>query len=203
MLHHFIFMVAAFGLEPAGPAEAPRQEKTPDDLATRLIRKTVDESAPDDPMGQVIQDMIEIAQRLQGEFDPGEQTQARQRQVSSKLDEAIKAAASRRRTQTKPDPKQQQDKRTMPSVKNKPTKATTDQKSSAQGKSKENSEKAAADSTETKEAKKPDQAAMRRGWGNLPQRDREEMLQGAEEESLERFRQWIDQYFKALQENDR
>jgi len=192
---------AGFGETPL--AEPVPPEKKPDDLATKLIRKTIDETASDDPMAEMAEDMTEIARRLQVGFDPGEQTQAQQRQVSAKLDEAIKAAAARRRMQSKPDPKQHSDKRTMPTPKKTPGKPAPQAKTTAQSKAKDGTEKADDAAADRKDEKTSDEAGVRRAWGNLPQRDREEVLQGAEEESLERFRQWIDQYFKALQETNR
>jgi hypothetical protein len=41
---------------------------------------------------------------------------------------------------------------------------------------------------------------MRRSWGHLPQRDREEVIQGIGEACLERYRVWIERYYRALQE---
>lgn len=177
-------------------------ERRPDDLAAKLIRKTVDETTADDPMKQMLQDMTDIARKLQVDFDPGEQTQAQQRQVSASLDKAIKEAAARRRAQSKPDPKQQSDKRTMPSPKKTAPQAAA-KKQPGDAQAKPTSESAASGSAESKESQKSDVPTVRRGWGNLPQRDREEVIQGAEEESLERFRLWIDQYFRALQESNR
>lgn len=190
------------GAGTAPQAEPARSEKKPDDLASKLIRKTIEESASEDPMGQLAQEMSEIVRRLQVDFDPGDQTQAQQRQVSAKLDEAIKAAAARRRMQSKPDPKQHSDKRINPVAKKAPGKTGPDAKQALPSKANDSSEKAS-DATSNKEQQKQDSPGQRRAWGNLPQRDREEVLQGAEEESLERFRQWIDQYFKALQETNR
>ena len=42
---------------------------------------------------------------------------------------------------------------------------------------------------------------FRRGWGNLPQRDRDEVLQGIDEDSLEKYRRQIESYFRALAED--
>ena len=42
----------------------------------------------------------------------------------------------------------------------------------------------------------------RSGWGHLPQRDRDEIIQGVGERSLDKFRRWIERYYKALSDAD-
>ena len=42
----------------------------------------------------------------------------------------------------------------------------------------------------------------RRGWGHLPQRDRDELLQGIDEEFIEQYRPQIEQYYRALTETE-
>lgn len=192
-----------------GLPEAPEQDPQPevqaqtDDLARKLIRKSVDESATDDPMTAMLEEMDEVGRRLHDEFDPGEQTQSIQRQVSARLDDAIKAAAARRRAKSQPDPKQTSDKRTMPGPrKSEPRPAQAKQGTEAAAKA-EQQPAPAGDAKAEKPEGRSDLPNARRTWGNLPQRDRDEVLQGAEEESLERYRQWIDQYFRALQESNK
>ena len=41
----------------------------------------------------------------------------------------------------------------------------------------------------------------RRSWGLLPQRERDEMIQGSSEGYIERYREWIERYYRALQES--
>lgn len=199
-----LVVLCLISLGTAAPQEQqpPIEEKNPDDLAAKLIRDTVAQSSTEDPMAEMMREMSEIAERLQVDFDPGEQTQAQQRQVSSRLDEAIKSAAARRRAQSQPDPKQSADKRTMPSMK-KPEARPTEKKQAGEGQAKSAAEKSAEEASAATQDAKTDLPNTRRAWGNLPQRDREEVLQGAEEESLERFRPWIEQYFRALQESNR
>src|SRR5262249_12461951 len=40
----------------------------------------------------------------------------------------------------------------------------------------------------------------RRGWGFLPQRDREAIVQGSNEEFQPRYREYIEQYYRAIAE---
>ena len=203
--HRLLFVLDCLALLGARLPEEEhpaKSETKPDELAAKLIRDTVNQSTSEDPMVAMIREMSEVAERLQVAFDPGEQTQAQQRQVSAKLDEAIKAAAARRRAQSQPDPKQSADKRTMPSTKNEKRQGEKKQ-ATEDGEAKASANKSAADEISPKQEAKSDLPGTRRTWGNLPQRDREEFLQGAEEQSLERFRPWIDQYFRALQESNR
>jgi hypothetical protein len=206
MFSHYLFLATVFyGLSlGASSAEEEQPAKTqtkPDELAAKLIRNTVNQSTSEDPMIAIVREMSEVAERLQVDFDPGEQTQAQQQQVSAKLDEAIKAAAARRRAQSQSDPKQSADKRTMSATKKQEARKT--ERKQAEGEAKSPAEKIAEHETAAKHEAKSDAPNTRRTWGNLPQRDREEFLQGAEEQSLERFRPWIDQYFRALQESNR
>ncbi|MCP4247470.1 MAG: hypothetical protein GY778_10520, partial [bacterium] len=44
---------------------------------------------------------------------------------------------------------------------------------------------------------------FRRGWGNLPARDRDEVLQGIDEDVLEKYRHLIERYFRTLAEDEK
>ena len=76
----------------------PRTDPKPKDkdLAKRLMRKAVafDE---EDVMEAVIRLMKQAVRKLEIEFDAGDDTQAVQRHITSRLDEAIKIAAAQRR----------------------------------------------------------------------------------------------------------
>lgn len=182
--------------------DPPPVQPQPDDLARKLIRKSVDETEQD-PMDKMLADMQQISQKLHDEFDPGEQTQSLQRQVTTQLDEAIKAAAARRRAKSQSDPKQVSDKRTMPAGRKTQSKPADTQDGAAAMTKPEQSTAPAGDGKSEKPDGRRELPGTRRAWGHLPQRDREEVLQGAEEQSLERYRQWIEQYFRALQESDK
>ena len=39
---------------------------------------------------------------------------------------------------------------------------------------------------------------LRRGWGRLPARDRDEVVQGFDQDFLTKYRQWIERYYRAL-----
>jgi len=187
---------------PPEAAEPAPEKKGPDDLAAKLIRDTVNQSTSEDPMAVLVQSMGEIAHKLQEEFDPGEQTQTQQREVMAKLDEAIKAAAARRQAKSQSQPKEGTDKRTMPAAR-KPQPPAEAKKPASDGSAKDSAEKSAGEAAVEQKGQQTNLSSSRRSWGHLPQRDREELQQGAQEEFLERYRPWVEQYFRTLQESNR
>ncbi len=175
------------------------ESKTPDDkkLSERLLRKVTDESAGD-LMARITRLMSETAHRIEIEFDAGDETQRLQRRIVDGLEEAIKVAAARRRAVRSRRPSGTGDKR---------------RRSGAHARTREGSAKAQQQGTGSSGSRaKPDAASesrspsgrlldMRRTWGHLPMRTREEIIQGVGEQSLERFRVWIERYYRALQES--
>ncbi len=172
----------------AAPAVAPPPEPVPpeqddaaqeEDLSERLIRQAVGDQDRD-IMDQITRLMDQSARRLHREFDPGRQTQAVQQQIVKTLDQAI-AAAQRRRAKASASARSTGDRRTTPPKPDRPR-----------------------DSADAADA--PPAAGRfresRRGWGHLPARDRDEVLQGLDEDVLEKYRSLIDRYFKALAEDD-
>lgn len=176
--------------KPAQPAAAQ------DDLGQRLIRKTLAESE-EDVMDRAIRLMDESSQRLEIDFDPGDSTQALQKKIVLELDDAIKAAASRLR-QSKSPRSYSTDRRRMSQPQR--------EEGSRPGGATSNSD-APDDSTTKATPTSPERELpqgplheTRRGWGHMPQREREELIQGGNEVFLERYREWIDRYYQSLQE---
>ena len=144
--------------------------------------------------------MDEARTRLAVQFDPGAETQTLQRQVLDQLDSAIaQAAASRSQRRSSRQEQVAADKRMLP----KPKRGKADAKKSADD----------ASSTQTTTSDGPSESAgltqsglqiplreTRRGWGHLPNRDREELIQGIDSEFLERYRTLIERYYRALAE---
>jgi len=174
--------------------------KDPDDLSARLIRKAVTES-DEDLMDTIVRLMTDSAKKMEIEFDPGEKTQAVQKSIHEKLDEAIKAAAARQRIR-KQSPSQQSDRRRMPSAKREPPKRSPGKDSGVRSASAStpNENDAQGGPALSPGGERTDLRDPRRGWGALPQRQRDEIIQGAGEDSLERFRVWVERYYRALQE---
>jgi len=185
------------------PPEKPAPQKGDaalDDLGQKLVRKAIDESE-EDVMSVMIRLMGESARRLELDFDCGEETQAVQRRVLEELDSAIKEAAARTRRNKSQDASSSSDKR----------RKSSDQQPGGQAAKENEGEKGQAtaegtseSATQLTEAAKAggDLKESRRAWGNLPPRERDEVIQGADENSLERYRQWIERYYRALQESD-
>ena len=185
---------AATAQEPAPPAE-PQPEAS--DLGRKLVRKAVAES-DEDIMEQIMRLMGESSRRLDVRFDAGDETQALQQQAIEKLDEAIKEAASQlRKKKMQPREKQQDKRKQQDPSRSQPEKS---QRDAAQAYADPQSSEAL-DKGEAEETRLPggELRDARRSWGLLPLRDRDEVIQGKNEASLERYRQMIERYFRMLQ----
>ncbi len=185
----------------AALAESQADDKTEeDDLSERLIRQAVGEDEGG-IMAEIMRLMDRARMRLQRDFDPGPETRAVQDQIIKKLDEAIESAR-RRQGKSGGQSRQKGDKRKAPP---KPKPDQPGQRTADQGQA---GSKAADQADGSKGS--PTRAAatgrfreFRRGWGNLPARDRDEVLQGIDEDVLEKYRQLIERYFRTLAEDER
>lgn len=152
-------------------------------------------------MEKIMRLMGDASQRLERQFDAGRQTQEMQEKIMAHLDEAIKLAASQRRPKSRASSSGESDKREStkggrPRPANKGEQATSDQ-------NQPNDPAATGTGKSIDSGRSPDSfQEARRTWGNLPARDRDEILQGLQEESLDRHRSWIERYFQTLQESD-
>ena len=162
-----------------------------------------DTTHDEDIMARIVALMDQTARRLEVHFDAGEETQALQREVLKQLDDAIKLAASQTRKSSAQQSTSESDRRRR---RDQNKKRNSDKSRNEKGDSK-------GQSAETTQAgRKPatgsandgdDLVESRRGWGNLPQRERDEVIQGAGEKYLDRYRKWIEQYYRALQEAEK
>lgn len=197
-----IMLSAAVYASPGGdaPPDQPTDadQRREGDLSKRLIRKaTTGEDA--DVMSQVTSLMSEAQNRLVRDMDPGPETQAVQQRVLRRLDNAIKTALQQR-SASRSRPQSEGERRELPEP---PREKPGDEK-------KENNQAAADPGESTDTGTKPNSdhrrrgpfRESRRGWGSLPDRDRDELLQGIEEEFIERYRPQIEQYFRALTESE-
>jgi len=192
------FCAAAVAQEKPPPTEP---EKKLDDLSGRLVRKAVGES-DEDVMDGVVRLMGESAKRIEIDFDPGAGTQEVQKEIGDKLDDAIKLAASRTRSRRQTSESKHDDRRQMPTKPKPaaPSKATPKPGHATQ--SADDSTSAVQAGATNKDDDRADLHDPRRAWGNLPRREREEMIQGAGEGFLERYREWVERYYRALQERE-
>jgi hypothetical protein len=193
---NIIVLVLTLGPGPTWSAvvcgEEPPQKKEFDDLSERLLKKEIDNR---DVMTRIVANMRSAEERLKHEYDAGGETQALQQEILEDLDLAIKSASNRSKqrsgqpsksdTRRKGNPSEQPDsapqpgasaKSGEPSAKVRPTRLRVN----TTGRLRE----------------------YRRGWGHLPQRDRDAILQGSQEQSVERYRSWIDRYYRALAGED-
>ncbi|UCE60290.1 MAG: hypothetical protein JSU63_00785 [Phycisphaerales bacterium] len=179
--------------------QPPDSDGMRQDLADRLIRQAHGD-ADDDLMAAIIRLMETAATRLEIDFNAGEETQAVQQRIVDRLDQAIQIAARQRVTSTSEEPCPG-DKRKRPEDEDRPQKAAAKEEDDAQG-------DVSGETTDVGGSRKDETRSggrlrdVRRSWGNLPQRQRDEVIQGAQEQHLERFREWIERYYQALQESE-
>jgi len=177
----------------------PTPERKVDDLARKLIDQAASD-ADEDLMASIMRLMSDAAQRLEIRFDPGGETQTVQRTILTKLDEAVKVAAARRRPMRSRSQTASADKRRMP--KNRPDKRPGAKDSRAAVTARDTSSAQRTDAVKRAAGPGGELQETRRTWGQLPMRDREEIIQGIGEQFLERYRAWIERYYRALQESD-
>ncbi len=196
-----VFMLAVFvglGIALARPSVAqPRdtaeRAEQREDLAKRLIDGT-DPNDSNDVMKRVVSLMDESHERLWSDFDVGAETQRVQAQILSDMDEAVERALTQssngseyvvdgdERRMPKPKPQQPRDK------------GNDAGPQSAEGSG------GGARSEQTDRSRSGPFEETRRGWGHLPPRDREEIVQGLREQVLEEFRPLIEEYYRSLAE---
>lgn len=180
------------------PAPADERDRSTEDLAKRLIEGD-SSSGGNDVMDELLGLMDDAQERLHREFDPGNPTQDVQRRIIDRLDDAIKLALMNR-TKSSSTPPDAGDMREMP-----PTDKNKDSAPSptASGDQSQRPASQAPAAGEDMKRRLGDLRELRRGWGHLPQRDREEIMQGLEEQSLDRYRELIERYYRALAETDK
>lgn len=184
--------------DPADSREEP--DSYEEDLGEKLLRKAVT-GAEEDIMAQILRLMHESSRKLTLEFDPGARTQGMQAKIVERLDEAIKLAAAQQH-QARGEGQSTGDKRRLPED------GETGETEQDEGEGREGDATAGSGSTgagvvtENPERRGGPLSERRRAWGNLPPRDREEVIQGKGEGFLERYRQQIERYYRALQEAD-
>lgn len=152
-------------------------------------------------MTRIIQAMEQCAQRLSVDFDASDQTRAVQDQIVKDLDEAIQAAANATHRKPNPSSSSPADKRSAGRPQPKPDKGEGKAGAVEPGRSADQpADQDTRASTESASSSPPrDLKDRRRSWGNLPARDRDEVIEGMDEAVMPRFREWIERYYRALQ----
>ncbi len=190
-------LVSAVAIAGVARAHGVSKEPSPpdDDARERLIRK-IEGGGEEDVMTRIIRGMDRCEQRLADRFDTGEQTQEIQEAVLKEIDTAI-AMAKQNLRKGKPSPQPKSDQRDE-------GEAGENKKSEEQlAKGDEASQDDTTGKGEDVEAgKSAEMREHRRSWGNLPPRDRAEIIQGMNEEFSERYRKWIERYFESLGQDE-
>lgn len=173
-------------------------DKQGEDLGKRLLRKAVSES-DEDVMATMLRLMGESERKLGIDFDPGDETRQVQSNILDKLNDAIKTAGKRRMSRGG-QPSFSSDRRRAEGTPKPQPPPEANRKSSGAG---SGDAEGATTPTATVESKpvRGDLQETRRTWGVLPQRERDEMIQGSSEGTIERYREWIERYYRALQES--
>jgi len=188
--------------EPSKPDPSPPESPKPptdDKLGEKLIRRA-EGSQDENIMEKLLQLMYDVAKELQLDFDTGEETQRMQQQIVSQLNEAIKIAAAQRRA-SRSGGSSSSDTRRMSQAK--PGRTERGRGQPQDGKvAGEPSTASPPGSMVEGVATSGELRESRRSWGHLPMRAREEIIQGVGERFLERYREWVERYYRALQESD-
>jgi len=182
-----------------GTQHSPQPEPSKPDLSEKLIRKAVTDS-DEDIMATILRLMGQTARTLKIEFNPGPDTQQMQQEITRKLDEAIEKAALDRKQGRGGSGSQSSDRRRMPQGETARSRTPGENRSQPGNGPGDRTMDVGKDARATDAG--PKLFESRRTWGSLPNRDRDEIIQGSSEKFLERYRRWIEQYYRALQEAD-
>lgn len=189
--------------QPAGKeshaASAPAATQPSGLSREEMVRKLLGgESTSVDQVERMLQDMGEASARLTAQLDAGSQTQAAQRRALEGLDTLIRQAGENRRASPQASrvrPRGERDaQRRRPPDERKPV------NQGKGGQARRGGPGAAGGAGEDSANKKAAKAEMVRGWGYLPGRERDEVIQGFDEEFLAKYREQIMEYYRRLAE---
>jgi len=182
------------------PTTSANQKKRKDNLADRLLRKAQSDQQ-EGVMESIVRLMDEASRRMGVDFDAGSKTTEIQIEIAEKLDEAIERAAKQSRSRRRSSSRSNRDKRKMPTASR--DRSGSKRKSPAEQVGSDPAKSTGGEGTaEQVNGQKGEFTELRRGWGQLPSRERDELIQGIDEQFLDRYRDWIERYYRALQELD-
>ena len=174
-------------------AKAATDDSEESELVKALLRKA---GVQDEPvMDRVIKGMTRVREDLRVKFDTGEQTQLAQAKIIDDLSEAIKAAASAQskgQGSGKPKPGEGQGKPqgAKPGDGQQPGKSPGGTQAATESSLRPGSAQNGETNKDIKE--------NRMEWGNLPARDRSEVVTGHAEEGLPLWEEMINKYYESL-----
>lgn len=164
-----------------------------------LVRKLLGgESTAVDQVERMLQDMGEASTRLTSQLDAGSQTQAAQRRALEGLDELIRQAGENRSASPQTSRVRPRGERDAQRHRTPDERKQTNQGKG--GQAQRGGPGAAGGAGEDSANKKAAKAEMVRGWGYLPGRERDEVIQGFDEEFLVKYREQIMEYYRRLAE---
>ncbi|MCZ6699146.1 MAG: hypothetical protein O7D94_09475 [Planctomycetota bacterium] len=194
-------MIVMAGSGDSGPASdtSPRPSSQPADtqIDDDFVRKLLGGESTD--LGAIeatLEKMDESARLLKLRLDAGEKTQALQEDVLSGIDRMIAQArkqggkskgGSRRRRTSRPQRNRKPPEDTQPKGAGQPDALAGGSSGGAPG---EGGDKTGGRRSAAGEAT--------RGWGFLPERDRDEIIQGFEETFMSKYREHIERYYRLL-----
>lgn len=191
------------------PTTAPKPEPAmtttrPSDVVDpELVRRLLGgQSTSLDTVDETLAKLDQATDLLTRQRDAGAKTQEAQQDVVVGLDKLIEearknraasrgGAKSKRRREERPGQRQSSSRRASGSAAPHPT---------GEG---EGSKPAQGPDADKKKQGRSVQGELTRGWGFLPQRDREEIAQGFDEQFMEKYREEIKQYYRTLAEQAR
>lgn len=189
-----VAFVSAQPPDGATPApQPPVDERRTDELSKRLLRGSDDDG---DPMSRILADMKRVEDDLKLSFDAGPGTQSVQQRIVDALNAAIAASARSGRLRADGASAGFDPRRRNPG-------STDDASGSASAGGQPPDAPTARGTADADDLEAPPAAVTSRGWGHLPPRERDEVIQGAREPSLEKFREWIERYYRSLADGDR
>ncbi|MEE8170312.1 MAG: hypothetical protein V3T70_07170 [Phycisphaerae bacterium] len=186
---------AAFSAEVGStPSSQPASRPSASDeaAARRLLE---DPAIGGDPLRRMLSLMDDTARIMTDEFDTGPHTQVQQSEILDAINDAIEQAKQRRSVFGGGSNDQTGESRRAGR-----RRATGSSGRRPAGKSGAGDSAAGAQNPAAATAGQPlaDRPELRRGWGYLPNRDREAVLQGVRERFHARYRQRIEDYYRAI-----
>lgn len=174
-----------------------------------LIEGLRDDDDAGSVMARILSRMQKSYERLAQAYDSGAVTREIQRRIVADLAKALEAARQREKQpqsspQSQPS-KQQQDKQKSqrpkqqgkkPEKKNGKKDGKKDAGADARGRDKPAGRIAAGKRTQAARAGPIEET--RRTWGNVPPRDRDEVVQGSEEKTIRKYAEQVERYYEAL-----
>ncbi|HEY1684160.1 MAG TPA: DUF4175 family protein [Tepidisphaeraceae bacterium] len=189
------------------PPEPKNQDMLPEekagndnDLANQLLtEQPADHSDNDDQSIPMLGNrMARTSQRLGINHDPGQTTQAIEQNILKGLDQLI-AQARNQQAQSSPQNQQQQEQQQNPQIAQNPQQSQQSSQSPAHANSPARSSNVNG-SAQTQTDLSQDIRQNMRQWGGLSDRQRQAILEGANDTVIEKYKTLVDDYYRDLAE---